>query len=54
MKTVIFRKLSARLANGQAAEHVQCARDVTGVLLTEVRAFGVIVRFSGPDQATGA
>lgn len=33
----IHLDVAARLASGQAAEHVQCARDVAGALLAEVR-----------------
>ena len=45
----IHLDVAARLASGQAAEHVQCARDVAGALLTEVRTIVNRVRVDPVD-----
>lgn len=45
----IHLEVASRLAQGQAAEHVQCARDVASALLTEVRAVVNRVRVEPVD-----
>ena len=45
----IHLDVAARLASGQAAEHVQCARDVAGALLAEVRTIVNRVRVDPVD-----
>jgi signal transduction histidine kinase len=45
----IHLDVASRLAQGQAAEHVQCARDVSGALLTQVRAVVNRVRVAPVD-----
>ena len=45
----IHLDVAGRLASGQAAEHVQCARDVAGALLTEVRTIVNRVRVDPVD-----
>ncbi len=45
----IHLDVAARLASGQAAEHVQCAREVAGALLAEVRAIVNRVRVDPVD-----
>jgi signal transduction histidine kinase len=49
----IHLDVACRLANGQAAEHVRCAREVAGALLTDVRKIVNRVRVNPLDlQAT--
>ena len=45
----IHLDVASRLASGQAAEHVQCARDVAGALLAEVRSLVNQVRIDPVD-----
>jgi signal transduction histidine kinase len=45
----IHLDVACRLASGQTAEHVQCARDVAGALLAEVRAVVNRVRVESID-----
>jgi signal transduction histidine kinase len=48
----IHLDVAARLSSGQTAEHVQCARDVAGALLAEVRTIVNRVRVDPVDLRT--